>query len=314
MNPDAAGHDNVGQDSARLARTAKLMRRAAIASVTVSVVLVAIKAAAYFASHSVAMLAAMADSALDLFTSSLNLFAIHQALTPADAEHRFGHGKAEPLAGLAQGAFIAASALFLVIQAAGRIVAPEKIDNSIPALVVMGIAIALTIALVLYQRHVVARTGSLAVRSDRSHYVSDLATNVGVVVALVLAAWLDWRLADPIIAIAVSAIMLWGAWSVGRASLDQLMDHELPDAERRNIRAIVLGHGAVLSLHDLRTREAGLSTFIQVHVEMDPAMSLAEAHAVSDAVERDIRKAYPRAEVIIHQDPAGLEMPPPEPA
>lgn len=288
----------------------KLMRRAAVASVSVSVVLVAIKAGAYFASHSVAMLASLADSALDLFTSSLNLIAIREALTPADAEHRFGHGKAEPLAGLAQGAFIAASALFLVIQAAGRIVTPEPIQNSIPALIIMGIAIAMTVALVLYQRGVIARTGSLAIQSDRTHYVSDLATNLGVVLALVLTAWLDWTLADPVIALGVSAIMLWGAWGVGRTSFDQLMDRELPDAERAKIRRIVLGHGAVRNLHDLRTRAAGLSTFIQVHLEMDPAMSLAEAHTISDAVEQDLLAAYPGAEVIIHQDPEGLEPPP----
>ncbi|MCP5410598.1 MAG: cation diffusion facilitator family transporter [Alphaproteobacteria bacterium] len=297
-------------DLNRLERAGLLMRRAAWASVSVAVVLVAIKAAAYFASHSVAMLASMADSALDLFTSSLNLFAIRQALTPADAEHRFGHGKAEPLAGLAQAAFIAASALFLVIQAVGRIMEPEDIENSIPALVVMFISIALTIVLVLYQRHVINRTGSLAIQSDHTHYASDLATNLGVVLALVLATWLGWTLADPIIALGVSGVMLWGAVGVGHTSFNQLMDHELPDAERAKIRDIVLAHKDVLNLHDLRTREAGLSIFIQVHIEMDPSMRLAAAHAVSDAVERDLMAAYPGAEVIIHQDPAGLEQPP----
>jgi ferrous-iron efflux pump FieF len=293
--------------------TGRLMRRAAIASVSVSVLLVTIKAVAYFASHSVAMLASLADSALDLFTSSLNLLAVRQALTPADAEHRFGHGKAEPLAGLAQGAFIAASALFLVIQAAGRIMTPEAITNTIPALLVMCVSIALTIALVLYQRHVIASTGSLAIRSDHIHYASDLATNLGVVLALVLSAWLDWTLADPIIALCVSAVMLWGAWGVGHTSFDQLMDRELPDAERANIRRIVLAHDAVRSLHALKTRAAGLSMFIQVHIEMDPAMSLAQAHAVSDAVEHALLAAYPGAEVIIHQDPEGLERPSEEP-
>ncbi len=300
----------MSMDAPHMLRARLLMRRAAIASVSVAVLLVAIKTVAYFASHSVAMLASLADSALDLFTSSLNLFAIRQALTPADAEHRFGHGKAEPLAGLAQGAFIAASALFLVIQAAGRIAEPEPIENSVAALVVMFLSIAITILLVLYQRHVVNRTGSLAVQSDHTHYASDLASNLGVVVAIVLAAWAGWTLADPIIALGVAGIMLWGAWGVTHASFDQLMDHELPDAERAKIRRIVLGHGAVRSLHDLRTREAGLSTFIQVHIEMDPAMSLAQAHSISDAVEQDLLAAYPGAEVIIHQDPEGLEQPP----
>ena len=283
------------------------MRRAAIASVSVSAFLVVIKAAAYFASHSVAMLASLADSALDLFASSLNLIAIRHALTPADAEHRFGHGKAEPLAGLAQGAFITASALFLVLEAVGRILVPEPIDNSIAALAVMFVAILSTIVLVIYQRRVVNRTGSLAVEADRSHYSSDLITNLGVVLALVLTTWMGWALADPLIAIAVSGVMLFTAWGVGRQSLDQLMDRQVPQGDLDRIRAIVRGHGAVRSLHDLKTRQAGLSTFIQLHLEMDPAMSLADAHTVSDEVEKDLMAAFPGAEVIIHQDPEGLE-------
>ena len=286
------------------------MRRAAWASVSVSLFLVGIKAFAYFASHSVAMLASLADSALDLFTSSINLFAIRQALTPADAEHRFGHGKAEPLAGLAQGAFITASALFLVIQAVNRILVPEPIEHSIAALVVMCIAIACAIGLILYERKVVAATGSLAVEADQTHYFADLVTNIGVVLALLLSSFLGWTLADPLIAIAVSGVMLWTALGVGRQSFNQLMDRELPDEERARICRIAQSHRAVKNVHDLKTRMAGLSTFIQLHLALDPEISLAEAHVISDAVERALLEAYPGADVIIHQDPAGLE---PEP-
>ena len=284
-----------------------LMRGAAIASVSVSLFLVGIKTFAYFASHSVAMLASLADSALDLFTSWLNLFAIRSALTPADAEHRFGHGKAEPLAGLAQGAFISASALFLVIQAVSRILAPEPIHHSVEALVVMCIAIACAVGLILYERRVVALTGSLAVEADSTHYLGDLVTNVGVVLALLLSTYLGWTLADPLIAIAVAAMMLFTAFGVGRQSFHQLMDRELPDAERARIRAIVESHQAVMNVHDLKTRTAGLSTFIQLHLGLDPAMSLAQAHTISDEVENALLEAFPGSEVIIHQDPAGLE-------
>ncbi|MBA2589684.1 MAG: cation diffusion facilitator family transporter [Alphaproteobacteria bacterium] len=283
------------------------MKRAAIASVSVSLFLVAIKTFAYFASHSVAMLASLADSALDLFTSSLNLVAIRSALTPADAEHRFGHGKAEPLAGLAQGAFICASALFLVIQGTGRILAPEPIDHSVEALIVMCVAIAVAIALILYQRRVVAQTGSLAVEADQTHYFGDLATNIGVVLALLLSSLLGWTLADPLIAIAVAGIMAYTAFGVGRAAFHQLMDRELPQAERDRISRIARGHPAVKNVHDLKTRSAGLSTFIQLHLGLDPNMPLAEAHTISDAVEQALLQAYPGADVIIHQDPAGLE-------
>jgi ferrous-iron efflux pump FieF len=295
----------------RIKKAGILMRRAAWASVSVSLFLVGIKTFAYFASHSVAMLASLADSALDLFTSSINLFAIRQALTPADAEHRFGHGKAEPLAGLAQGAFITASALFLVIQAVNRILVPEPIEHSIAALVVMCVAIACAIGLILYERKVVAATGSLAVEADQSHYFADLVTNIGVVLALLLSSGLGWTLADPLIAIAVSGVMLWSALGVGRQAFNQLMDRELPDEERARICRIAQSHRAVKNVHDLKTRMAGLSTFIQLHLALDPNISLAEAHTISDAVERALLEAYPGADVIIHQDPAGLE---PEPA
>jgi ferrous-iron efflux pump FieF len=294
----------------RMQQAGRLMRRAALASVSVSLFLVGIKTFAYFASHSVAMLASLADSALDLFTSGLNMIAIRSALTPADAEHRFGHGKAEPLAGLAQGAFISASALFLVIQSVNRIIVPAPIDHSIEALVVMCIAMACTIALVIYQRKVIARTGSLAVEADHSHYISDLTTNLGVVLALVLSSVLGWTLADPLIAIAVAGIMLYTAAGVGKTSFHQLMDRELPDEERARITRIALSHTAVKNVHDLKTRMAGLSTFIQLHLALDPQMRLMDAHAVSDAVEKALLEAYPGAEVIIHQDPAGLEPPP----
>jgi ferrous-iron efflux pump FieF len=251
------------------------------------------------------MLASLADSALDLFTSSLNLFAIHQSLTPADHEHRFGHGKAEPLAGLAQSAFITASALFLVIQAVQRVLTPEPVDNSIAALLVMCVAIGCAIGLILYERGVVAKTGSVAVHADQTHYLGDLATNIGVVLALLLTSYMGWSLADPLIAIAVAGLMAFTAFGVGRQSLDQLMDRELPDEDRARIVRIAESHDVVRNVHDLKTRSAGLSTFIQLHLALDPAMSLVDAHAVSDAVERDILAAYPGAEIIIHQDPEG---------
>ena len=207
------------------------MRRAAMASVGVSLFLVAIKAFAYFASHSVAMLASLADSALDLFTAGLNFFAIQEALTPADREHRFGHGKAEPLAGLAQGAFITASALFLVIQAVQRLISPQPIEHGLEALVVMLVAIVAAIGLILYERSVIKRTGSLAISADQTHYIGDLATNFGVVIAILLAG-LGWVLADPIIALLVAAVLVGSAWLVFRRCLDQLMDHEWPEARR----------------------------------------------------------------------------------
>lgn len=284
-----------------------LMRRAAIASLAISLLLAAIKLAAYLLTNSVAMLASFADSAMDLFTSTLNLIAIRSALQPADREHRFGHGKAEALAGMAQFAFITASAIFLVIQAVGRLVTPEPIGNATLALVVMAVSIAAAVGLIVYQRHVVARTGSVAVSADAMHYVGDLATNIGVVVAIVLVKFVGWTHADPLIALFVAAMLVWSGYHVFRQSYDQLMDRELPDADREKIKAIVRAHPQVRALHDLRSRASGLNTFIQLHLELDPAMPLLRAHEISDEVEREVCAQFPRAEVIIHQDPAGVE-------
>jgi ferrous-iron efflux pump FieF len=290
-------------------RNAQLMRNAAWVSVFFSVFLIAIKLAAYFLSHSVSVLAALADSGLDLFTASLNLVAIRSALTPADEEHRFGHGKAEPLAGLAQGAFIAASALFLVVQSINRFIEPEPVEKGSVALGVMIVSLFAAIGIVIYQRRVVAKTGSVAISADSMQFIGDIATTAGVIVALILSAGLKWEKADPIIAMLVALALVWSAWSVFRQSYDQLMDRELADEDRDKIAAIVRAHPEVRSLHDLRTRAAGIHAFIQFHIELDPQMNLQRAHEVSDVVEGEIRKAFPNAEVIIHQDPEGVERP-----
>ncbi len=285
------------------AKDAALMRRAAGASLVVSLVLVAIKAFAFLVSGSVAVLASLADSALDLFTATLNIFAIRSALTPADEEHRFGHGKAEPLAGLAQGAFIAGSATFLVVQAVQRLIAPQPVAHGGAALAVMAVSLAAAAGLAAYQRYVVARTSSVAIGADRMHYIGDVVTNGGVILAILLSTQAGWHLADPIIALCVAGVLTWSAWTVFRPSYDQLMDRELADNDRARIERIVRAHPEVKDLHELRTRAAGLHTFIQLHLVLAPETSLVRAHAVSDEVEERLMAEFPNAEVIIHQDP-----------
>ena len=192
---------------------------------------------------------------------------------------------------MAQGAFISASALFLVIQAIQRLLSPQPVEHGLAALTVMLISIAMAIGLILYERSVILKTGSVAI-ADQTHYVGDLATNIGVVIAILLSTQLGWISADPIIALFVAAVLVTSAWLVFRDSLDQLMDHELPDVEREKIIAIAGAHPEVIGLHDLRTRKAGLYTFIQVHIELDPAMALSRAHQVSDDVERELVRAF----------------------
>lgn len=289
----------------------RLMRFAALAAVAVAIVLILLKTVAYILTGSVAMMSSLADSALDLFASTINLVAINKSLAPADREHRFGHGKAEPLAGLAQGAFIAGSATFLVVESIGRIAAPRPLDHPAIGLAIMAVSIVAVVGLVIVQRMAVRRTGSIAIQADRLHYLGDLGTNIGVAIGIVLAARFGILLADPIVALCVAAVLAASAWHIGRQSCDQLMDHELPDSDRDRIKSIVLAHPEVRNLHDLRTRAAGISKFVQLHIELEPAISLTRAHEISDEVEADIHAGYPDTQVIIHQDPAGVEKPPP---
>ncbi len=285
---------------------ARLMRRATYASVATALLLIAAKVFAYVLTDSVSLLSTLLDSLLDAAASLVNLFAVRHALTPADREHRFGHGKAEPLAALGQSTFIAGSAVFLIVQAGSRLVSPPVVTNTAVGLAVMAISIAATLILVLYQRFVIRRTGSLAIRADALHYASDLIVNTSVVVALVLVEAYGWQRADPIFGAAIALYIVYTAWRIARGALDMLMDRELPDEDRRRIRAIALDNPQVSAVHDLRTRASGPTTFVQLHLEVDGQLTLAEAHLIADAVEADIRRAFPGAEIIIHQDPAGI--------
>ena len=289
--------------------SARLMRRATTASVAVAALMISIKVVAWIITDSVSLLSSLLDSVLDAAASILNLMAVRQAFVPADREHRFGHGKAEPLAGLGQAAFIGGSAVFLFIEAVHHLAQPTQLTNSVIGIAVMGVAIAVTLALVAYQRYVIRHTGSLVVSADELHYRSDVILNASVILALAVSTATDWPYADPLFGIAIGIWIIYGAWQVTQKALVQLMDHELPDADRARIRALAQAHPQVTAVHDLRTRAAGPTAFIQVHLEMDGGMTLAEAHRVSDEVEAALLQAFPHTEVIIHQDPAGIEEP-----
>ena len=287
------------------------MRRATNFAVAAAALMIAAKLGAWLVTDSVSLLSSLADSVMDVLASLINLFAVRHALQPADREHRFGHGKAEPLAGLGQALFITASAIFLIVEAVGRIMEPEPIARAPVGIGVMVFAIVVTTALVAYQRRVVRLTGSTAIRADSLHYASDILMNVGVIAALALATTVGWGLADPIIAMVIAGVIIHAAVRVAWTSIQQLMDRELPEKDRERIRRIVLEHPEVLDCHDLRTRRSGIDSFIQVHVEMDRSLTLLRAHEISDDVEARIREAFPHAEVLIHADPEGIEEPMP---
>jgi ferrous-iron efflux pump FieF len=287
-------------------RYVRLLRLATHASVATATILIAAKAAAWLMTGSVSLLTTLIESMMDLAASVINLFAVRHALQPADSDYRFGYGKAEPLAGLAQAAFVAGSAIFLIIEAIDRLITPKPITNEAIGIGVMVFSMAVTFVLIRIQAYVVRRTQSLAINADSLHYKGDFLIHGGVIVSLLLSAALGWQLSDPLFGIAIALYILWNAKTIAAESLHILMDRELEESERRRIHAIVLAHPEVINIHDLRTRSSGPRVFIQFHLELPPDISLTRAHEISDSVEAKLRAAFPNAGVIIHQDPEGV--------
>ena len=286
---------------------ARLRTRATHASVAVSAILIVLKFGAWLATGSVAMLSSLVDSMLDVVASVVNVFAVRQALEPPDREHRFGHGKAEPLAALGQAAFLAGGAVLLVFEAVSRGISPTPVLRAGLGIAVIVISIVFDGALILYQRYVIARTQSLAIGADELHFRSDLVVNATVLAALLADRLVNLPILDPLFGGLIGLWIIYSSTRLLRQSLTQLMDHEMPDADRSRIRAIAEAAIEVTAVHDLKTRLAGPTAFIQLHLEMDGALNLQRAHQISDEVEAQLRDAYPNAEIIIHQDPAGLE-------
>ena len=285
----------------------KLQSVASIASVSIALILVGIKLLAWQQTGSVSLLSSLVDSFLDVLASGITFIAIRISLQPADREHRFGHGKAEGLAALAQALIIGVSALYVLREAIMRFMEPKAIENPETGIVVMGVSIVLTLGLVLFQRHVVRKTGSMAISADAVHYQSDLLINLGVGIAIVLSAWTQLTIIDPVIGTLVALYILRATWEIAGKALDVLLDRELPDDERRKIKAMAIAHPGVLGFHDLRTRSGGNRYFIQFHLELDPDTTLRKTHKILDEVEARVRAAYPGCEIIVHPDPEGLE-------
>lgn len=287
----------------------RAVKRAALASVGTAVTLIAAKAIAYLMTDSVALLSTLVDSLLDAAASTLNLVAVRHARSPADVEHRFGHGKAEALAGLGQAAFIAGSSVFIGVQAVQRLLAPRELAHGVVGVAVMVGSMAATVALIVYQRRVAKKTGSIAIQADALHYSTDLLANFAVIVGLVLATQLGWLRADPIISLAIAVYILVSAARIARHALDMLMDKELSIADRERIVEAARAVGGVIDVHDLRTRLAGPKVFIQMDVEMAPTLTLLEAHRIVLRVDRAIAEVFPGADITLHQDPYGVDEP-----
>lgn len=281
----------------------RLMRSATYASVTVAIILICIKLAAYLSTNSVAILSTLVDSLLDMVASIINLIAVRHALVPADHDHRFGHGKAEALAGLFQSAIITGSGVFLVFQASERLLNPKVLNSSNLGIAVMVVSIILTLFLVAYQRYVIRKTRSVAISADSLHYVGDVLINGSVIIALVLGGVFHWVYADGLFAVGIAVFLLFSSWKIIRTSFSDLMDEELDDGERTKIIDLVAAHPGVMGIHDLRTRRSGQQVFIQMHLDMEGSITLHDAHKISDDVEQQLMAEFPEAETIIHQDP-----------
>ncbi len=277
----------------------KLASRAAVAT---ALTLIVIKMAAWMYSGSASMLASLTDSFADALASIVNFIAIRYAIVPADQDHRYGHGKAEPLAALAQSAFILGSAFLLLFHGGDRLINPAPINHAMLGVVVSVIAIVLTYALVLLQKRALAETSSTIVEADALHYKSDLFLNAAVLLALVLSQY-GWWWADGLFAILIAIFIGQQAIGLGYRSIQSLLDRELDADTRLKIVELVQEDPHVKGMHDLRTRESGKTTFIQCHLELDGSLSLREAHEIADKTEARIRAAFDDAEVIIHQDP-----------
>lgn len=283
------------------------VRGAALLAIAAASVMIVMKGAAWLMTGSTSMLGAFLDSLMDLSLSVMNFFAIRHAQTPADEEHRFGHGKAEALAALAQGAMLSLAALFLLYEAVQAFLTPRLLTETGIGVGVIVISIVLTFGLVRVQKRTAKATNSVAIEADSAHYEGDIYINLGVLAALILSGPLSLPYADPAVAVLVALLLANSARQIFTSAGNQLMDRELDDDMRDQIKGLILAHPDVRGLHDLRTRQAGLSRFVQCHIELDGDITLNQAHEISDAVEANVMAEFPDVEVLIHQDPLGHE-------
>ncbi len=284
----------------------KAARNVALLSVATATVLIIVKAIAWRASGSVAILASLSDSALDLVASLITLYAVRYAAVPPDAEHRFGHGKAEAFSSLLQGGLVFASGALIGREAFHAIFNPRPVEHGLAGVVVMIVSIVLTLALISAQSRVLKASGSIAIAGDRAHYAADLGSNAVALIGIAAASWLGLSWVDAAAGLLVALWLIWGAIGVFREASNQLLDRELPEADRERIVALATADPRLLGVHQLRTRASGPYVHMQMHADLASDISLAEAHAIIVAAENRLLQAFPSADIIIHPDPRGL--------
>lgn len=287
----------------------KATRNVALLSVATATVLIIVKAIAWQASDSVAILASLSDSALDLVASLVTLFAVRYAAAPPDAEHRFGHGKAEAFSSLVQGGLVFASGALIGREAFHAFLNPRPVEHGLAGVVVMIISIVLTLALITAQTRVLKASGSIAIAGDRAHYAADLGSNAVALVGVGAASWLGLSWVDAAAGLVVALWLIWGAIGVFREASGQLMDTELPEEDRARILALATADPRILGVHQLRTRASGPYVHMQMHADLAADISLAEAHTIMVEAEDRLLEAFPAADILIHPDPRGKAEP-----
>jgi cation diffusion facilitator family transporter len=290
------------------ARAGALKTLAARTSLVVAVLLVVLKIAAWLATGSVALLTSAVDALVDTGASLVTYFGVRYAERPPDREHRFGHGKGEAVAAFTQATFLAGAAFVLTFQAVQRLIFPEPLDALALGAWVIAASMLAAAALVVMQTWVVRKTGSTAISADRTHYLTDIAVNAAVLVALGVTKWTGWDRADPSFALMISCYLLWSAFAIARGALVQLLDRELPTTDRRRIREAVLACKGVRNIHDLRTRHAGDRIFVEFHLEVDAGLPVTAGHAIGDATELAVQTLLPGlVEATAHIEPYGIK-------
>ncbi len=304
-SPHAAGRPG----GMAIAETAGLTNYVTYLSVGTAAILLVLKGAAWFFTGSIAMLASLADSGLDVLASLATFAAVRYAVAPPDRQHRYGHGKAEAFASLIQGGLVFASAALIGQEAISHILKPKPLAYEGWALGAMAVSLVMTVALVWIQTRVLSRASSVAVSGDRAHYIADVASNVVALVGIAAAALLHEPWIDAVAGLVVTAWLVWGAVTVFRQASVELMDAELPDEARADIRARAGDDPRVRGVHQLRTRASGPYIHIQMHIDLAPDISLEAAHEVVVAAEKRVLEVFPAADIIIHPDPDGRAEP-----
>jgi len=287
--------------------TDPLVRSASIASLLVASTLIALKYYGWVATNSISLLGSLADSLIDFLASVFVFIAISYSLLPADAKHRFGYDKSEGLAAFIQSLLIGISGIYVCFEAITRLLNPSQINQPNIAIWIILVSIALTIALIVYQKYVVKKSQSMAIESDQYHYLTDTFINLSVLFSIVITGWTRFTFIDAVVGLLISGVVLYTAFILLKKSFKILLDQEIQSSHRDQIRKIALQHPQVLGFHDLRTRDTGRKYIIQFHLELDPKMSLLESHRITDEVTDNVLDVYPNSELIIHTDPLGID-------